>query len=96
LGLFFLFWTNFAFGTEIGHTPHFFHSLAGSLPMANIKIFLGITLFVITTVAAVTRWRKPEILWTPKTMVIYVAAFVVSFMLAGTLGFIGGGILYGF
>lgn len=68
----------------------------GEAPMANIKIFLGITLFVITTVAAVTRWRKPEILWTPKTMVIYVAAFVVSFMLAGTLGFIGGGILYGF
>ncbi len=68
----------------------------GDAPMANVKIFLGITLFVITTVVAVTRWRKPEVLWTPKTMVLYVSAFAVSFMLASTLGFIGGVILYGF
>ena len=68
----------------------------GDAPMANVKIFLGITLFVITTVVAVTRWRKSEVLWTPKTMVLYVSAFAVSFMLATTLGFIGGVILYGF
>jgi uncharacterized membrane protein len=68
----------------------------GDAPMVNIKIFLGITLFVITTVAAFTRWRKVEVLWTPSTMIFYVSAFVLSFILAGTLGFIGGGILYGF
>jgi uncharacterized membrane protein len=68
----------------------------GDAPLANVKIFLGITLLVITTVTAVTRWRKPEVLWTPQTMMLYGAAFAVSFMLAMTLGFIGGVILYGF
>ena len=68
----------------------------GDAPLVNVKIFLGITLFVLTTLAAVTRWRKPEVLWTPQTMVLYGAAFLASFLLAGTLGFIGGVILYGF
>jgi uncharacterized membrane protein len=68
----------------------------GDAPMANVKIFLGITLFIITTIVAVVRWRKTEVLWTPSTMILYVSAFAISFLLAGVLGFIGGGILYGF
>ena len=68
----------------------------GDTPMANVKVFLGITLFVVTTVAALTRWRKPEILWTPGTMVLYISVFAISFILASVLGFIGGIILYGF
>jgi len=68
----------------------------GEAPMANVKIFLGLTLFIITAVVAVTRWRKPEVLWTPSTMVLYTSAFAISFLIAGVLGFIGGGILYGF
>lgn len=68
----------------------------GDAPLASVKIFLAITLLLVTVVAAVSRWRKPEILWTPKTMVLYVSAFAVSFILASVLGFIGGVILYGF
>ena len=68
----------------------------GEAPMANVKIFLGITLFIITAVVAIARWRKPEVLWTPSTMVLYTSAFAISFLIAGVLGFIGGGILYGF
>jgi uncharacterized membrane protein len=68
----------------------------GDAPLANIKIFLGLTLFFVTTIIAVSRWRRPEVLWTPSTVVLYVSAFAASFLLAGVLGFIGGGILYGF
>ena len=55
----------------------------------------GITLLLLTTVTAVTRWRQRELLWTPSTTVLYLAAFAGSFGLAVTLGFIGGVILYG-
>jgi len=67
----------------------------GEAPLASVKIFLAITLLLVTIVTAVSRWRKPEILWTPSTMVIYVSAFIASFILAAGLGFIGGVILYG-
>ena len=67
----------------------------GTAPFVPVKIFLGITLFVLTTVMAVTRWRKHDVLWTPTTTVLYLAGFAGSFLLAITLGFIGGVILYG-
>jgi uncharacterized membrane protein len=67
----------------------------GAAPLAPVKIVLGITLFVLTTVTAISRWRRRELLWSPKTTVIYLAAFAGSFGLAMTLGFIGGVILYG-
>ena len=67
----------------------------GTAPYAAVKIFLGITLFVLTTVIAVTRWRRREVLWNPTTTVLYLAGFAASFALAITLGFIGGVILYG-
>jgi uncharacterized membrane protein len=67
----------------------------GTAPFAPVKIFLGITLFVLTTVIAVTRWRRREVLWNPTTTVLYLAGFAASFLLAITLGFIGGVILYG-
>lgn len=68
----------------------------GDAPYINLKIFLAITLFVLTAVIAVVRWRQPEVLWRPTTMVLYVAGFAASFILASALGFIGGVILYGF
>lgn len=68
----------------------------GDAPYINLKIFLAITLFVLTAVIAVVRWRQPEVLWRPTTMVLYVAGFAASFTLASILGFIGGIILYGF
>ncbi|GAB4434421.1 MAG: hypothetical protein Fur0044_31790 [Anaerolineae bacterium] len=68
----------------------------GDAPYINLKIFLAITLFVLTAAIAVVRWRQPEVLWRPTTMVLYIAGFAASFILASLLGFIGGIILYGF
>ncbi len=67
----------------------------GTAPFAPVKIFLGSTLFVLTTTLAVTRWRRREVLWNPMTTVLYLAGFAGSFLLAITLAFIGGVILYG-
>jgi uncharacterized membrane protein len=67
----------------------------GTAPYVTIKIFLGITLFLLTTSLAVTRWRKREVLWSPATTVLYLVGFAGSFLLAMTLGFLGGVILYG-
>jgi uncharacterized membrane protein len=68
----------------------------GDAPYAPLKIFLAVTLLLLTLTLTFSRWRKPEVLWTPGTMVLYVAGFGGSFALAATLGFIGGVILYGF
>jgi len=67
----------------------------GAAPLVGVKIFLAVTLLILTTVTAVVRWRQKEILWQPVTTVLYVAAFLASFGLAVTLGFLGGVILYG-
>ena len=67
----------------------------GEAPLVSAKIFLAVTLFVLTVGITVSRSRDREILWGPATMVIYVAAFAASFLLAATLGFLGGVILYG-
>jgi uncharacterized membrane protein len=68
----------------------------GGAPLVNVKIFLAVTLLVLTAVISVSRWRNPEVVWKPSTMVIYLSAFAVSFALAIALGFLGGVILYGF
>jgi uncharacterized membrane protein len=68
----------------------------GDAPYVSLKIFLAITLFLLTTVTAISRWRRPEIAWEPSTTVLYLAAFGGSFALAVVLGFLGGAILYGF
>lgn len=67
----------------------------GTAPYVTVKIFLGSTLFLLTTIIAVTRWRRREVLWSPATTMLYLAGFAGSFLLAITLGFIGGVILYG-
>jgi uncharacterized membrane protein len=67
----------------------------GAAPLVNVKIFLAITLLVLTSVTAFSRWRQQEILWKPATMVLYAAAFLGSFALTIVLGFLGGVILYG-
>ena len=68
----------------------------GAAPLINVKIPLATTLLILTTVTSIVRWRQREATWKPSTMALYLAAFVVSFALAATLGFIGGVILYGF
>lgn len=68
----------------------------GEAPLASAKIFVAITLFILSLGTTVTRWRQPEVLWKPSTMILYVAAFAVTFLLTSALGFMGGVILYGF
>ena len=70
--------------------------LEGEAPYANVKIFLAISLFLLTAIIAISRWRQAELLWNPATMVLYLLAFLGSFTLAVVLGFLGGVILYGF
>lgn len=67
----------------------------GNAPLVLPKIILAITLFSLTTVTAVSRWRNREVLWSPRTTLLYMGAFAGSFIIAITLGFMGGVILYG-
>jgi uncharacterized membrane protein len=59
------------------------------------KIALAITLFVITAVTSIIRWRNPN-LFHSHGKVIYVTSYVVSFLIVSVLGFLGGVIVYGF
>ena len=68
----------------------------GAAPYINTKIILATTLLILTTVTSVVRWRQRQVVWKPATMVLYLAAFGVSFALVATIGFIGGVIVYGF
>ena len=70
--------------------------LEGDAPYASVKMFLAVSLLLLTAGIAVARWRKPDMLWKPSTMVFYILAFLGSFAIASTLGFLGGVILYGF
>ena len=65
-------------------------------PYLNVKIFLGVSLLLLTTVTAFLRWRNPGLLWNPSTKILYASAFVGAFLLATVLGFVGGSIVYGF
>lgn len=67
----------------------------GGAPLVPVKIFLAVTLLVLTSVTAFSRWRRPGLLWTPATTLLTLGAFAASFLLAITLGFLGGVILYG-
>ena len=66
----------------------------GDAPNAGLKMGLAITLFLVTTVTAIVRWKKPDVFETSKAL--YVSAYFVSFALALVLAFLGGVILYGF
>jgi uncharacterized membrane protein len=66
----------------------------GDAPNAGLKMILAIALFLLTTVTAIVRWKKPDLLETSKAL--YVTAYFASFALALVLAFLGGVILYGF
>ena len=68
----------------------------GIAPNAPVKIALAITLFLVAGTTTLLRWRDPALFDKMPARVYYVAAYFVSFALAGTLGFLGGIILYGF
>ena len=73
----------------------FFH-FGGSAPYVNAKIFLAVSLLVLTGATVVVRRRRPDLLWNPSTVVLTGAAFTASFLLAVVVGFLGGSIVYGF
>jgi uncharacterized membrane protein len=68
----------------------------GAAPNASVKIALGTLLILITLITIILRLRDPELLWKPKSRFLYVLAYLVSFLIAMTLGFLGGVIIYGF
>jgi uncharacterized membrane protein len=68
----------------------------GAAPNAMIKITLATILLIITGCTSYIRWKNPKLFYTPSTKTFYIAAYLVSFMLAIVLAFLGGVILYGF
>jgi len=66
----------------------------GEAPNAGLKMILALTLLVVTTGTVFARWKNPRLFASAKA--IYVAACLVSFVLAVILAFLGGVILYGF
>jgi uncharacterized membrane protein len=68
----------------------------GIAPNHIAKIILAITLFIITTIAAIARWRNKDLFYTKSTKVLYVGAYFASFAIAAVLGFLGGIIMFGF
>jgi hypothetical protein len=67
-----------------------------SAPNHIAKIALAITLFIITSLMAITRWRNKELLYLKPTKWLFVSAYFVSFAIAAGLGFLGGIIVFGF
>ena len=72
------------------------YHFGGGAPYLEVKIFVGVSLLVLTTLTAFGRWRNPGLLWNPSTRWLYTSAHVGSFLLAVVLGFVGGAIIYGF
>ena len=68
----------------------------GAAPYLNIKIYLAVSLLLLATGMSYARWRRPDLLWSPSTRIIYTAGFVGAFLLSAVLGFVGGSIVYGF
>ncbi len=70
-------------------------SYGGEAPNAGVKIILASTLLVISSATVIVRWRNPAVIESGgKTL--YVLGYIASFVLALTLAFLGGVILYGF
>lgn len=67
----------------------------GDAPNATAKIILAFLLLVLTTGISIIRWRNPEI-FTQGNRFLYTASYGLSFIIAFTLAFLGGVILYGF
>ena len=68
----------------------------GGAPNHIAKIALASTLFILTTLTSVARWRNKELFYSKRTKGLYVGAYFVSFGIAAVLGFLGGIITFGF
>ncbi len=66
----------------------------GQAPNANWKIALAIALFLLTTLTAFVRYKRPDLFSTFKGP--YIALCGLNFAIALVLAFLGGVILYGF
>lgn len=58
------------------------------------KIILASTLFVLSLVTVIIRWKKPD-LFHSRGKAIYIVMYFVFFAIAAVLGFLGGVIVYG-
>ena len=67
----------------------------GNAPNATVKITLATVLFLLTTGISILRWRNPDI-FNKGNRFLYTASYGLSFLIAFTLAFLGGIILYGF
>jgi len=67
----------------------------GEAPNATLKIAIATFLLILTTTTAFLRWRNPA-LFHSKARSAYVASYLLSFISALILAFLGGVILYGF
>lgn len=67
----------------------------GEAPNASAKIILALVLFLLTTGISIVRFRNPAI-FSKGNRSLYAAAYGLSFLIAFTLAFLGGVILYGF
>lgn len=67
----------------------------GEAPNATLKMTLALVLLVISTTTVIVRWKNPAV-FQSGGRVLYALAYVVSFVLALVLAFLGGVILYGF
>ncbi len=59
------------------------------------KIVIASTLLVLTGIIAIVRWRNPRVFY-GGNRAVYIAGYVVSFLLVAVQGFLGGIIVYGF
>ena len=68
----------------------------GDAPNAQVKLILGVALFLLTTVTALWRRRNEDLVARHPSRVFYVLAYFISFDIAIVLAFLGGVIVYGF
>jgi len=68
----------------------------GGAPNASVKIILGSTLLLITAGTALWRRSNEYLIERRTARVFYVLAYLVSFVIAVVMAFLGGVIVYGF
>ncbi|MFN2144503.1 MAG: DUF2231 domain-containing protein [Anaerolineales bacterium] len=67
----------------------------GDAPNANIKIILAVILLAVSMITVLIRKNNPDVLFS-NGKVMYFGGYLISFLIAVVLAFLGGVILYGF
>lgn len=68
----------------------------GGAPNAQVKIILGASLFLLTSLTALWRRKNEDLIDRRPARTLYVLAYFLSFGIALVLAFLGGVIIYGF